>query len=345
MLLNGRSSMRRGRATLRLVDLTGEPPEEFLIFRKGTNRSYKGELLFDEAAEALVLVDAKDHGTEFFIDYDHASLYGFSKDAGEAAAWFELEVREGELWARNVRWTEDGAAKVRSRKYRYISPAVDFDFKSKRILRLINVALTNLPASHNLPPLMAASQKEGEMLKGALAHIATELGLDPESATEDDVTKAFDERMAEGDEGDGDEESSDALAQIRALTGKSTSKDALAAALAELSAARASEKDREIEELINKGIAAKRIPTENREAFTRLGKRDLEALRELVGVVEEPPKKDKSKPASTLKRPAPPTSRHVQATLSSRTPALSEHDLSVARTLGLDPAAMTSVDD
>ena len=152
--------LRKGRATLRLVDLSGDPPGEILLFREGVNRSYKGELLFDGESAKAVLEDSKDHGAEYFFDYDHASLFMPAKDAGEAAAWFSLEVRKGELWAINIRWTEEAAERVKARKYRYISPAVDYDEKTRRILRLINVALTNLPASHGLPPIMAASQKE-----------------------------------------------------------------------------------------------------------------------------------------------------------------------------------------
>jgi len=339
---------RNARATLRLVDLTGDPPGEVMLFRAGTNKSYKGELIFDDAAAAMVLADAKDHGAEYFFDYDHASLYPIGKDAGEAAAWFTLEVREGALWAVKIRWTEEATAKVTARKYRYISPAVEYDVDSRRIWRLINVALTNLPASHGLPPLMAASQNQMEetMLEGALAHIAEALGLDPEKATEDELIAAFDEKI-EGDGPPSSEkgETGEALAQLRTLTGKKSDKEALAAAVAELSAARSADADREINDLVEKGIATRRIPAENREAYVRLGKKDLEALRDLVGTAAPPPKNDKPAGKTPAKKPSPPLARHEQATLSARSPRVSEHDLSVARTLGLDPATLAAIDD
>jgi len=341
------SKPRTARATLRLVDLTGDPPGEVLLFRAGVNRSYKGLLLFDDEAARRVLADVQEHGTDLFFDYDHASLFGFSKGAGEAAAWFSIEVRNGELWAVDVRWTEEAAEKVRARKYRYISPAVDFELDSNRITRLINVALTNLPASHGLPPLMAASQGENRMLEGALAHIATELGLDPEKASEDEVIKAFDDRLAGlGEEEEEGGEAGAALSQLRTLTGKATAREALVAAAAELKTAREAAAEQEIVALVARGIASKRIPSENRDGFIKLGRRDLDALRELVGEPEgegkpagdKPEKPPKREPPSP--RPSPPTVRHQQATLSARTRPPGDFDLAVARVLNIDPSAM-----
>ncbi|MRG98264.1 hypothetical protein GF068_41090 [Polyangium spumosum] len=349
---------RTSRATLRLVDLSGDPPGEVLLFRAGVNKSYKGLLLFDEEAARRVLADFEAHGAELFFDYDHASLFGFSKGMGEAAAWFRPEVREGALWAVNVRWTEEAAEKVRARKYRYISPAVDYELDSNRITRLINVALTNLPASHGLPPLMAASQGAKGMLEGALAHIASALGLDPDTATEDDVIKAFDDHMAEegGDEGDDalkDSDAAEALAQIRTLTGKATAREALAAAAEELQAARAAAVEDEIGALVDRGVAAKLIPEAGREAFVKLGRKDLDALRELVGSTGEDPEREKPKgdppkadpPKKPAARPSPPATRYQQATLAARTRRNGEFDLQVAKTLRIDPAAMDDGDD
>lgn len=349
---------RTSRATLRLVDLSGDPPGEVLLFRAGVNKSYKGLLLFDEEAARRVMADFDAHGAELFFDFDHASLFAFSKGAGEAAAWFRPEVREGALWAVDVRWTEEAADKVRSRKYRYISPAVDYELDSNRITRLINVALTNLPASHGLPPLMAASQGAKGMLEGALAHIASALGLDPETATEDDVIKAFDDHMEEadggGEEGDDalkDSDAAAALAQIRALTGKETAREALAAAAEELQTARAAAVEEEIRGLVDRGVAAKLIPEAGREAFVKLGRKDLDALRELVGdAAEDEPKgkKDpppKNDPPKKPARPSPPGMRYQQATLAARTRRNGEFDLQVAKTLRIDPAAMDEIED
>src|SRR5690606_21758833 len=76
--------------------------------------------------------------------------------AGKAAGWFELEVRNGELWAVNVRWTPPAAEALRRKEWRFMSPAFSTDDEG-RITSLLNVALTNLPATRRLEPLMAAS--------------------------------------------------------------------------------------------------------------------------------------------------------------------------------------------
>ena len=137
-----------------------EPPTEFRIFAAGKNESSKGSVIFDDEAAKRVLADYASQGNELMIDYDHYALETGMPDpaqAGKAAGWFNLEVRDGELWAVNVRWTEPAAEALRRREWRYISPAFYTD--KNRVTSLINVALTNLPATKKLQPLMAASER------------------------------------------------------------------------------------------------------------------------------------------------------------------------------------------
>src|SRR5262249_10505445 len=89
----------------------------------------------------------------------HASTYE-GKDVPKgapAAGWFVPEVRNGELWATQVRWTPPGASNLKKREYRYISPT--FAAPEGRVTRLVSVALTNTPALDNPEPLVAASDK------------------------------------------------------------------------------------------------------------------------------------------------------------------------------------------
>lgn len=135
-----------------------EPPSEFRIFAAGKVETSKGTFVFDDAAAESVLAHYADQGNELMVDYDHASL-GFAIDpaqAGKAAGWFNVELRDGELWAVNVRWTEPAAAALKRKEWRYMSPAFATD-DDGRILELINVALTNIPATKRMKPLMAAS--------------------------------------------------------------------------------------------------------------------------------------------------------------------------------------------
>lgn len=161
------------------VDLLGgvvdrEPPKEFCVFTKGVNSSTKGDFLFDEAASSAVMSAFAEHGIDLVIDYDHAAL-ATPMVRAEAAGWIKgLEMRDGELWATGVSWTSAGEQDLRGGKYRYISPAFDWDEKTARVSKIITISLTNTPALFGLDALVAASatqRKENDMdpeLKKAL---------------------------------------------------------------------------------------------------------------------------------------------------------------------------------
>jgi phage I-like protein len=148
------------------VDVTseGEPPREFRIFTKGEVKTRKGAFIFDEQAALDVTAEATEFGNEFPLDYAHSMFSALAPNPAEshkAAGWFKPEIREGELWATSVTWTPDATKYLKNREYRYISPT--FEHKDKRVTRLLNVALTNIPASHKLEPLMAHYQGSVDM--------------------------------------------------------------------------------------------------------------------------------------------------------------------------------------
>jgi phage I-like protein len=178
-----RSQLRRAALTSAIDLFVGgdAPPTEFRIFSAGINSSTKGDFLFDEEAAAMVMASARRHGVDFTIDYDHHTLRTAQGVKAVSAGWFGLELRQGELWATNVRWNPDALEHLAKREYRYFSPLFDWDSKNGRITELINNALTNTPALHELEALVAASSTtdtEGEdmdpKLKEALDRI-TEL--------------------------------------------------------------------------------------------------------------------------------------------------------------------------
>lgn len=232
-----------------------EPPTEFRVFTAGKVETSKGSFLFDEKAAKSVLVHYADQGNELMVDYDHASL-DLAIDpaqAGKAAGWFNLEVREGALWAVNVRWTEPASAALKRREWRYMSPAFSTD-EDGRILELINVALTNIPATKKLQPLMAASALAAlggsmdpakvkdalEAIKNGDANKALELleamiaeaaggetppeGEPPPDAMADDEEPP--EQMAEGEEEDAPAAMA-AASRLFRLTAKTTLAEAL----------------------------------------------------------------------------------------------------------------------
>lgn len=113
------------------------------------------------------------HGIDLMIDYDHGAMAGAPVDpamSGRAAGWFQPEIRNGELWAINVKWTPAADAALRAKEWRFMSPA--FATSEGRVTRLLNVAITNLPATRNLQPLMAANAKGKTIM-------ASDSGLSP----------------------------------------------------------------------------------------------------------------------------------------------------------------------
>ncbi len=134
-----------------------EPPAEFQIFTAGLVETVKGTFVFDRAAADAVMAEYHAHAIDLMIDYDHASLDTGVDPAlsGKAAGWFNLELRNGALWAVNVRWCPPAADALRRKEWRFMSPA--FEVSGDRIVAVMNVAITNLPATRRLSPLMAAS--------------------------------------------------------------------------------------------------------------------------------------------------------------------------------------------
>ena len=136
----------------------GQPPAAFRIFARGWNDTEKGRFLFDEKAARDVLESHARLGVDTMIDLEHASLDKLAPNWDpDARGWCRLEVRNGELWAVGVRWTEDGAARLSQKRQRYISPAFAFDPESRRVQSIWNVALVAQPATHSAEALVAAS--------------------------------------------------------------------------------------------------------------------------------------------------------------------------------------------
>ncbi len=185
---------RSRRVSLSIV-LTGDnPPGEFRIFTAGQVDTSKGTFVFDGEAAASVMADYAAQGNELMVDYDHASLAGISLDpaqSGKAAGWYGIELRNGELWAVNVRWTPPAAEALKRKEWRYMSPAFTTG-EGGRITSLLNVALTNIPATRKLEPLMAASITalgENGMTVEEFLKVVKALGIDLTSSLDDAMAK------------------------------------------------------------------------------------------------------------------------------------------------------------
>jgi len=149
-----------------LVRANGDPnaplPSEFLLFAAGENASSSGSVLFDERSREKVLEQANRHGVDFIVDLEHFSLWPRNENDRDARGWFQVEDRNGELWAVNVTWTDDGAERLRGRRQRYTSPAFfcdewDDELQLPRVTSLINVAICSMPATYGNMPLVASA--------------------------------------------------------------------------------------------------------------------------------------------------------------------------------------------
>ena len=184
-----------GSASLSVV-IGAEPPSEFVIFALGTISTSKGDFVFDDTAADRVMRAFQAHGADRLpIDFDHGMLAAIkTPETSVAAGWFAPAIIDNKLMATRVEWTERAAAMLRSREFRFLSPAFNYDRKTGQITQLLNVALTNLPATRdadplvankteNVPPLdlaEAANKKEGEEVSEKILAI---LG----AATEDEA--------------------------------------------------------------------------------------------------------------------------------------------------------------
>jgi len=213
-------------------------------------------VLFDAAAAREVMRAYQQHGADIMIDLEHLSLDAESRSFDpDARAWCRLAIRGGELWAVDVRWTPDGQRRVKARTQRYVSPAFEADEKTRRVLRVLNIALTALPATHDPAALIAASNRarrrawsetmDPKLIKDALdaleagdsakaleilkALIASAAGaeepMEAEAPMEDPAALAAETPEEEPDAAvalaDGeDEEDQMIAATVRALTGK-----------------------------------------------------------------------------------------------------------------------------
>jgi phage I-like protein len=143
-----------------LLDIaSASPPSRFRVLAKGVTATTKGPILFDEQAATSVMAAFEEQGLdELPFDVGHGMLNPLAPpSAHEAYGWFKPEVRDGALWASDIQWTADALTALRARKFRYFSPAVMRDVKTNRAMQLINIALTNIPATRGQAPLMASS--------------------------------------------------------------------------------------------------------------------------------------------------------------------------------------------
>lgn len=129
-------------ATCRVLP-PGELPEWVELLPVGEIVGADGRRFrLDEPASIIAAFASR--SLDVVVDWEHASeLLAPAGHPAPAAGWVrELELRDGMIWGR-VDWTPRGAESVRSREYRYLSPA--FRHQNGAVRGLVSVGLTNQP--------------------------------------------------------------------------------------------------------------------------------------------------------------------------------------------------------
>ena len=137
-----------------LREMTGAP-ESFQVLPDGKIDIEGDEPAYLDAVSAAQVIQRFDErGNDMVIDYEHQTL----KDdiQAPAAGWIKkLEYRGVQgLWA-IADWTEKAKNYILNREYRYFSPVMLVDKKTRRVRAIFNVALTNSPRINNLTPIIA----------------------------------------------------------------------------------------------------------------------------------------------------------------------------------------------
>lgn len=234
------------RAFLNVLIPDGEPPSEVRLFARGNNTTSKGTFLFDDAAAKSVMAAYEQASKDVMLDLEHLSLNTESRSFDpDARGWAKLEVRSGELWLTDISWNEDGAARLRAKKQRYLSPVFDYDPRTQRVLSVKNVAITAMPATHNPQPLVAANERGTDVMKSAICKLLNMA----EETPDEEVLKALAARLADAMPADMPPEEKKDMPALRAITlaarkatGKTTAVE-VEASLAALSQARTSVTD------------------------------------------------------------------------------------------------------
>ena len=143
--------------------------------------------LFDDVAHQFVQTNFSSRAIDLPIDWEHATQrrapLGQEAPAG---AWIkQLEIRDGALWGL-AEWTPRGELQVENKEYRFLSPVFDYDDETKRIVRMVSAALTNIP--NLVMTALNQEQLENVPVKPS-PELLKLLGL-PETATAEQVFTA-----------------------------------------------------------------------------------------------------------------------------------------------------------
>lgn len=274
------------------------------------------------------------------IDYEHQTLYIQDNGKGNpAAGWItKAEYISGEGLFADVRWTPQATQEIKDGVYRYLSPLFLTD-GSGMVIKVLNAALTNRPALHNLQEVMAMSSRFAPFLtpkeeNPEMKSLLIKLFALSETATDEQITEKLTAlSAAKGDSpvalSDVYTELAKEKSQVVALSAKVNNPDPakfvalsdLQAVQTELNGLKQQINDKERDALIQTALSDGRLLPAQKAWAESLGKTNLQALSDYLGTVTPPSALGGQPQAGN-----PPTEQKV---------ALSAGEVAAAMSLGL----------
>jgi len=164
-----------------------QAPREVRLFKWGRNKTTKGTFTLTKASAAAVLAEYSEQGHALTWDFDHATFTSADPQHRVAAASCRLSLKADGLWAVDIEWTPDAKRDIEAGKWVFCSPALKFN-AAREITGIRNVALTNIPATHDAAPLLLnarttpMNQYLKDMRSGAEAMMAAAQSMTAEGA-------------------------------------------------------------------------------------------------------------------------------------------------------------------
>jgi len=174
-------------------------PREVRLFKFGANRTTKGVFILTRESAHAVISDYTAQGHALTWDYDHATFTSADPQHRIAAGSCRLAVRADGLWAVDIEWTAKAKAAIEAGEWAFCSPALKFN-QRREITGIRNVALTNIPATHDAAPLLLSARSHmNQYLKDMRAgYEAAMSAAQAMQAGSDEAQKALGAKAIEG---------------------------------------------------------------------------------------------------------------------------------------------------
>lgn len=140
----------------------GDNWREVVLIGDGITEMVNGEtVLLDAEGAAEIIKNVNHAGVDLPFDLDHSTQYQAPEGKpAPAMGWVDhksIRYEAGRGLIGRVDWNDEGAGYLHNKSYRYHSPVMTFNKKTRRVRILHHLALTNVPLTRNARPL-AASQ-------------------------------------------------------------------------------------------------------------------------------------------------------------------------------------------